>query len=492
VRLVLFEMNEVPTRVLNAYASFRPRSFLGRKMASNDYFETRAYDLDEELLYPSQAWASLNTGKPFAEHKIKWFSDPKNFSAFFWHRAMKSGKDVVVVGTPHSSPVRTMMGAENFKLLIPDFFSDDESTIPRKYMPLQKFNLRASMQGRRANNKKEILLDGAKSFFGHPDPSVWGLERDSFFQLLSILKRVFAGNRESLRMAQFPLFASIFSTVVTTKSIDLAILFTNHVASAMHRYLHAVPGLAAADTPYSADWRNKYQNEVFYALDLLDFWVSKVADKLNDRPTGIVITSAIGQKLNKRLTSEIVKSYTRDYRLERPQDFLSVLGLDCESMELIGAMLPQYSFRCKGEKIAQEALDHVMKFSCDRIDRYGHYTNPGNRLRSKDLVPVSGLYLHADRNLDIFTLSVMVQTDSTGRVRIDDKTYKPTEIGFTEFEVEDHHSGEHSRDGIVIHHNVPKNWLPRPDAEGYVDYLLVRGFYERILSSELNAEDQRK
>ena len=47
MRLIIFEINEVPKKILQLYASSRPHSYFGRKLSSGSYFETRANDLDE-------------------------------------------------------------------------------------------------------------------------------------------------------------------------------------------------------------------------------------------------------------------------------------------------------------------------------------------------------------------------------------------------------------------------------------------------------------
>ncbi len=481
-KLIIFEVNEVPRQVLQAYAASRPNSYLGRKLSSGSYFETRANDLDEDLLYPSQAWASINTGKPFSEHKVKWFSDPKRFEDFFWYQAMQSGLKVALVGTPHTSPAKSITGVENFKVLIPDFFAEDEYVVPERFTPLQSFNLRASMTGRRAANLKTILIDAARSFLRRPNFSDWGLGFGSTKQIASILQRVLSKRKEALRMAQFPLFASIFCREALADDVDLAILFTNHIASAMHRYLYAVPGLSSDDSPYDDAWCKKYDSEVFYSLDLLDYWISKLA-KHSGPETSTVITSAIGQKVNTKLTPEIVKNYTVDYRLENLEQFLSVLGISIDGMELIGAMLPQYSFKCRDIETAKVAKAKIMQFCCPKVDRFGHYTRPINISYSENSILVSGIYLSADQNEDVFTLTVMLQPDSSGHVQIEDVAYKPAELGFNKVVVDDHHSGEHSRDGIVIYDNVPQNCLPSIGSDGFVDYLFVRKFYESILSN---------
>ena len=231
-------------------------------------------------------------------------------------------------------------------------------------------------------------------------------------------------------MAQFPLFASVFCQEALSNDIDLAILFTNHVASAMHRYLHAVPGLEGDNSPYDDAWRQKYQGEVFFALDLLDSWIAKIARK-SGLETAIVITSAIGQKLNSGLTREIVQSYTTDYRLEDLDKFLTILEIAPNEMELVGAMLPQYSFKCKSENAAKRAKAQLMRFCGKRIDRFGHYTRPIPDASFQDTLPVSGIYLNADQNGNIFTLTVMLQPDSGGEICIGEISYKPSELGFS-------------------------------------------------------------
>src|SRR5215217_3151555 len=103
--MIVFEINEVPLRIFRHFQKLRPNSHLGRLMQASAVLETMALDVAESFLYPSQTWASLNTGAPYGQHKIHWYNDPKPLQfPLYWKVLADAGKTVGLVNTLHSSP----------------------------------------------------------------------------------------------------------------------------------------------------------------------------------------------------------------------------------------------------------------------------------------------------------------------------------------------------------------------------------------------------
>ncbi len=105
MKLVVVEANEIPPRIFEAFASRYSNSVIARILKEEAFGAILADDVPKEVLYPSQTWASMNTGLPFQKHQVHWYNDAKNFDSFYWHHAARNGKTTVLINTLHSSPV---------------------------------------------------------------------------------------------------------------------------------------------------------------------------------------------------------------------------------------------------------------------------------------------------------------------------------------------------------------------------------------------------
>ena len=128
---IVLEVNEIPLKVLEKYTSENPKSNLGKLKYK---ITTLANDLPEDELYPSQTWASINTGLPYSQHRVKWFSDELNTEELYWQKLQKLGYKTSIVGSLHTSPASNFLKEHhNFDVFIPDFFSKDKTTFPKDY-----------------------------------------------------------------------------------------------------------------------------------------------------------------------------------------------------------------------------------------------------------------------------------------------------------------------------------------------------------------------
>ncbi len=75
-KITVIETNEIPLKVFKHYQSIKPNSTISYLLDNSLVLETLAQDVDESFLYPSQTWASFNTGSPYDLHKIHWYNDP--------------------------------------------------------------------------------------------------------------------------------------------------------------------------------------------------------------------------------------------------------------------------------------------------------------------------------------------------------------------------------------------------------------------------------
>ena len=95
-RIVNLEINEIPPEVLKDFISRNKTSYLGKLYAKGrlEIFKTFASDIVKKKLYPSQTWASFNTGKEYNKHKCYWYSDHLNSEELIWNKLVNKNTRV--------------------------------------------------------------------------------------------------------------------------------------------------------------------------------------------------------------------------------------------------------------------------------------------------------------------------------------------------------------------------------------------------------------
>ncbi len=151
-KIINLEINEISPKLLKNYINNRRNK---KKCLTKLYrkdklkiFTTKALDVEKEKLYPSQTWASFNTGKPYAEHKCYWYSDFLKSEYLIWNKLASRNKTVGVVNCVHSSKIPSDLFKNiNFKFYLPDCFGDKKVTKPIRYKNFNSFNNSLSLLG---------------------------------------------------------------------------------------------------------------------------------------------------------------------------------------------------------------------------------------------------------------------------------------------------------------------------------------------------------
>ena len=238
-KAIVLEINEVPLKLLDYYKEVNPKSHIAFLLDNSLVLETEAKDVEEDFLYPSQTWGSINTGAGYDQHKIHWYNDPKpDKYPLYWKQIAEAGLKVGLINTLHSSPADTYIEDSNYKFVIPDCFASNNITKPEIYQDFQALNTSATSEsGRTATMsfpRQKAVSTLAKS------PAL-GFKPKTLFDAASLVAKIKTGrvNKERLRNLQFTLLADIFFKQLKSQDVDLAIFFTNHIAANMHRYWYA-------------------------------------------------------------------------------------------------------------------------------------------------------------------------------------------------------------------------------------------------------------
>lgn len=461
-KIIVLEVNEVPLRVFREFARLKPSSSIAQILDQETVVETWAGDVTEEDLYPSQTWASLNTGRTYQEHRIRWYNDVKQFDDFFWHRLARQGASTMLVGTLHSSPLEDYVEEGNYKLVVPDCFAPTTSTRPEKFEPFQRFNLAVTGENGRKTSIGKTLASAASAFARSPLPGRWGLSPRSVSNLSQLTAGALAGNRERLRCAQFPMMAEIFLAGLKREKPDVAVAFTNHVAANMHRYWYALYPEDFDASAYSQAWVEKYRGEIMNAMGLLDSWISQFQQFARENDYLLVLNTSMGQKANANLNPDYIAENTIDYRLEDPMKLLgALLNTSTDGIRAEQAMVPQYSFAFASGDEANAAAERLRQYGCRREqERHGYYLTDEARVTGD--VALDGLVIGVEVVENKLTLTASISSDFDASVGIGDRRFSPRELGFLEFEVDDHHSGCHSPAGTLLavndRHGVFSRW----------------------------------
>jgi hypothetical protein len=336
--IVVFELNEVPWEILDDYVAARPASALARVLAGSHCYTSMTADRGH--LSPWTTWPTLHRGVNDEQHMIASFGQDRSVADQrfppIWSLLHDAGVSVGVCGTLHSYPAPDDLDAYAFYL--PDAFASEPVAHPPELVDLQRFNLAMSRESARnvdtgIAKKDAIEVVRHSRRLGIRPATYAALGR----QLLAERRQPAMTNRR--RTFQSVLLFDIFARQVRRSRPRFATFFTNHVASAMHRYWAAYRPGDYERLGLGEDWVETFRDEVMWATGEAADMVGRLADQVDANPGAqLWIASSMGQRATMAETLE-----TQVY-LTHPAPFLEAMGLPGEgAWQRRPAMLPQFN-----------------------------------------------------------------------------------------------------------------------------------------------------
>ena len=446
-KVIVFEINEIPLRIFKHFQGLRPGSNIDRLLKTSQVIETQALDVEQSFLYPSQTWASLNTGASYERHQIHWYNDPKPSDfPLYWKTLAEKGFTVGAVNTLHSSPGGAYADSNpNYKFIIPDVFAADSYTKPGYFEPFQVLNLKAVAANGRSASMRAPVQEAALTVLNSPR---YGIRMRTMWDGAALLGKILRKkvNRERVRNLQFPLVGDIFLKLMRQHDPDMAVVFTNHVAANMHRYWYGLFPEDYRAPIYDDRWIAKYRTEILNAVDLLDSYLGELMTLAEKTNRILVAVSSMGQYANPKLTPEIREARAFGFRLDDVRKCVDRLTATAHPYKVQQAMVPQYMLELPGAAAAGRFAADVRK------------TIPN----------VAGIQVLCDVNGSIVTLSI-TPDPAAPELAIGGKVYPYQELGFTRFEIDDHHSGCHCPEGSLIIFNSRTAKAAKPSVN-YLEY----------------------
>jgi hypothetical protein len=334
-RIILYELNEVPFRVLDWYCRRHPGSAFARILPDCAQYETRTED--QGHLSPWITWPSLHRGVSGAEHGIQELgqdtAEVDRRCPPLWMLVARQGLKAGVCGSLHSYPLPRDLSGYSF--FIPDVFAWGPECFPRDLSAFQEFNLRMSRNSPREVESGVAWPEAARLLaklgdIGLTPRTLWRVG----LQLAQ--ERVFDWRKVRRRTYQAVLSFDVFLAQLRRSEPSLVTFFTNHVASAMHRYWAATFPSDYTRFGFESDWVRRYAHEIDFAMRAADEFLATLVEFVERHPEFMIwVASSMGQAATQTRTVSSILCL-RDARR-----FLRVLGADAGEWTERPAMFPQ-------------------------------------------------------------------------------------------------------------------------------------------------------
>jgi hypothetical protein len=339
-KLVVYELNEVPKRVLEDFVERHPRSTIARVVGRSRRFQTFAEDAG--ILSPWITWPTVHRGVSNEKHCISDFGqDLSEVNAEFpgyTEILARNGIRVGVFGSLHTYPLPEDLSGYSF--YVPDTFANGPECFPEQLSAFQEFNLRmVDASGR--NVSRSVLVGPAARFLAKA-PQL-GLRVPTMGRLAGQLlsERVNAARAGRRRTSQMQIAFDLFWRQLNERQPDFASFFTNHVASSMHRYWPAKFRQDFTQANLADEWYRLYGDEIDFAMREADRQLADVVRFVESKPGyALIVTTSMGQAAVDSSTVVLSQLYITDI----PR-FMSACGVASGGWARHRAMLPRYVFR---------------------------------------------------------------------------------------------------------------------------------------------------
>jgi hypothetical protein len=333
-KIILFELNEVPWRVIDDFIRHQPTSCLARLLPRMHTFETYAEDT---ALSPWVTWPTLHRGVNDERHTISDFGqDLAEINAVYpslWEITAQHGIPTGVCGSLHSYPLPQRVA--DYAFYIPDVFAAGSECFPEHVQAFQDFNLRMSRASARnvAANvpwQSALRVLASASTLGFQPGTLLDVGKQLLAERLAPTRRV------RRRTYQVVLAFDIFWRQLTRTRPAFSTFFTNHVASSMHRYWAAqYPGDYSAMN-YPTDWIATYQGEIAWTMSRFDRMLQRLWNFADANPGyALWVATSMGQAATQADAVQ-TQLYLHDVAT-----FMHRLGFQSQDWDVRPAMLPR-------------------------------------------------------------------------------------------------------------------------------------------------------
>ena len=294
-RFILFELNEVPLRVVRHYAHNQPGSAFAKMLEAGRHWTT--VTPDEGHLSPWVTWPTLHRGVPSNRHHIialgQDVGDMDRTYPPVWQLLAKAGRRVGLFGSLHSYP--PPKNAAQYAFYLPDTFAAGPEASPPELSEFQSFNLHM-VAGSGRNVSARLPLKQAIRFLLRAGRNGIGLGTYAKIARQLAAERIWRHRTARRRTVQSLLAFDLFYAQLQAKRPDASFFFTNHVASSLHRYWPATFTTDYTATSWARRWVRRFSREIDYAMGEADQMLARLMDFADRNPDYVILVAgSMGQ-----------------------------------------------------------------------------------------------------------------------------------------------------------------------------------------------------
>jgi len=341
-KIILFELNEVPLRVIDQFCRWSPRSALARRLG--DCYQYETFTEDRGHLSPWTTWPTLHRGVPDTRHLIANFGQDmravdKEFPPL-WELLARNGVRTGICGSLHSHPMPADLN--HYAFYLPDTFAAGSECFPSGLATFQDFNLRMARDSA-LNVSEKLPWQTALNVLAAAPGLGLRLQTlvDVGVQLVS--ERLQAWRKIRRRTYQAVLAFDVFMKQLSATTPDFVSFFTNHVASSLHRYWAATFPTDYEQFGFDDAWVRTFSREIQFTMEKFDGMFARLVRFVDDHPEyNLWITTSMGQAATTAMPVETALLVT-----DAPR-FMAMLEIEPNGWHRSPAMVPQLNVTIVG------------------------------------------------------------------------------------------------------------------------------------------------
>jgi len=354
-QLVVYELNEVPWRVIDWYVQRAPGSAIALLLAGARSFTTVTQDEGE--LHPWTTWPTLHRGVTNARHNIRFINQSLKDAEPYppLSRCARPTSEWAYSGacTPIPRPLARATTSMYRKL---------SRQVSKPVQPgnsaFQRFNLRQTQRDGALANVVQVDTKVASDILGMLRS---GLRPSTCARLAAHVARErfnpLYRSRHSVLQALVAF--DIFQHALERSNVDFCTFFTNHVAGMMHRYWkHTFPEDFGARLKSAQD--RFHAGSIAYAMDIASAQIGKLMPYVHARRGRLIVATSMGQEAIDR------GGQVGEWRITDVQQFLQAIDWHKPARDML-AMQPDFNFAFNSHADAADFLQAASRL----VDRQG-------------------------------------------------------------------------------------------------------------------------
>ena len=343
-KLILYELNEVPFKLLKLYSEIRPNSNISNLINQGNILKTTTNDKGE--LHPWSTWPTVHRGVSNETHKINFINQDLTKAKKWppiWEKLANKKISIGIFGSLQSFPPFV---TENTAFYLPDTFSPSPEAYPKDLEAFQRFNLNI-VNKNKALPRKFSFYD-LKNFM-----KLLFLRQIKFNSILRIIihlikEAIYGKYRKRRSLMQAILSFDVYEKILLKKKPKFSTYFTNHVAGMMHRYWD---NLFHPITNSKISLFNS--KSIIEAMDISDKHIGKLLKISKSNNYELLILSSMGQD------SVNWKDWVPELFINNIKKLIMGLNLEINNYKLLPAMHPDLCIECIDQKSKKELENNI-------------------------------------------------------------------------------------------------------------------------------------